>query len=820
MRKKGSVTVVFSLVFTVMFSFILSFFEMAAYTAREAYHASAALLATENYFAAYLEPLYSQYHIFAREVPEHVEISEWTDAEIAEDVRYMTAKQEGAKSLLLRGGAEFGISSASVLTENTLEGLYTQAVTSMKYRAAPEIAELLKEFSGMTEQADAHLEFAAAKATADQAYAKVDEKILHLIELVDGVDITKYEKYMGGKSISFQKERYVKYFCTNPEGVAQYFDRAEVYRSFLGSFENPQNTLKNLADGAEALVKSMEEREKQEAECRRYLTEIEEALERTEKECGELAQVMNAAAQRHGELTDKKKELVLSGEQGTALSDLKEELRRMEAALKQMSEQAGKLDGTIKELKRQKKELSEEQESLEKWKKEQEKEARSLEKEEEAFLKRCSEVGHICEETRAYVEEISEELERAKKVRETAEDVLELLSSVIGETATAEYRAALQEYLFYENPDGYDFDRICLTLSGNEMCLDQMTKQINGTDILSLSRGISGLRQEQEAIKAYSFSGLKLDYGELPPAENLYDGVEVMLSDKLADGILGFLTDTGVSEKELEVSYLPSGFRQEEDSLDILSLLGTDMGDIFSGLRKLLPEETSAEGIIAGVTDAILFQSYLATHFSNYTETDNTGALSYEWEYLIAGKNADRDNLLSVAMRIVTIRAILHFISLYTDSARRAPAEQAALAVCGFIGLPALKNVAVLLLLFVWALEEAMIDTAALLQGKKLLLYPGKTGGSVSFPEIVLFSKSFVAEKAKKKQSAGASAVGYSGFLHLFLCLTSREDKIYRAADLIQENLRKNYRDTFRMDRCVWSVSYTVDGREYTYAYK
>mgnify|MGYP002518972565 CR=1 FL=1 len=32
----------------------------------------------------------------------------------------------------------------------------------------PEIAELLKEFSGMTEQTDAHLEIAAAKAAANQ----------------------------------------------------------------------------------------------------------------------------------------------------------------------------------------------------------------------------------------------------------------------------------------------------------------------------------------------------------------------------------------------------------------------------------------------------------------------------------------------------------------------------------------------------------------------------------------------------------------------------------------------------------------------------
>ena len=90
----------------------------------------------------------------------------------------------------------------------------------------------------------------------------------------------------------------------------------------------------------------------------------------------------------------------------------------------------------------------------------------------------------------------------------------------------------------------------------------------------------------------------------------------------------------------------------------------------------------------------------------------------------------------------------------------------------------------------------------------------------MSFPEIMLFSKSFILEKAEQKKSATSPAFGYSEFLHLFLCLTSAENKTYRAADLIQENLRINYRDTFRINRCVWSVSYTVDGRAYTYAYQ
>ena len=564
----------------------------------------------------------------------------------------------------------------------------------------------------------------------------------------------------------------------------------------------------------------MKERKEREATCKVGIADIEKRLAETGRECEALERELGVNAEKHWVLSVKRGELLLLNGQKTELEILEKEISVLETALNQMSKQKKQKEAAVDELIKQKRILAEELERLEKQQKKQEKEAKALGKEEEEFIKRCREVGSICGETRAYVKEIRGELQCAKKAKEAAEKVLDLLSPIIGETAEAEYRKALQEYLFYESTEGYDFDRMCQTLSENERCLQKVTKQLDGTEIPALERAMCGLREEQEAVEAYSFYGLKLDYGEIPPVENPYDGVEAMVSDKLATGFLAFLTDTEVSDKELELSYLPSGFRPEEDAFTIFSLLGTDMSGIFSRLRTLLPEEVSFDTVIGGVTDAVLFHSYLATHFSNFLNANEAGALSYEWEYLIAGKDTDRENLTSVAVRICAIRTILHFLALYTDSTRKAPAEQAALAVCGFIGLPALKSIAVLLLLFVWALEEAIIDTAALLQGKKLLLYPGKTGGSVSFPEIILFSKDFVSEKAKQKKSATSPAFGYSEFLHLFLCLTSGGNKTYRAADLIQENLRKNYRDTFRINRCVWSVSYTVDGRAYTYAYQ
>lgn len=817
MSRRGSVTVVFSFVFIVMFSFILSFFEMAAYTARRSYHASAALLATENYFAAYLKPLYENYHIFAREVPEGEDSVHWTERSIAEDVSYMTVKQEGEKSLLLRSGAQFQVEDVSVLTDNGLEGFYMQAVTAMKYRAVPEMVTMLKDFAGMTEKTDAHLELTAAKAATDSAYAEVDSKILHLMGLVDGVDITKYENYMTGVSETFQNEVYVKFFCTNPSTAAAYFDRTEVYQAFLNDYENPCDTLESMATRAETLADEMEKRIADEALYRGELARVRGQIAVVSSKIDELEERRKEAAMKYTAVATELEVLTEKAYDGEIksvkeLTAIKEEL---EEALKVIKQEREQQESIRDELKKQEAQIEKAQKELERKKEEQEKRAQKLADEEVAFVKRCKSIRDVCDEAYDYAEQIRLEVIKAKQEKGKCESVLSVLQPVLGEEAE-EYRKELQKYSFYEQAEGYDFVQMKQTLLENKSCLWNVSEQITATDYITLRQAAEGLRRESQLVENYSFEGLRLDYGELSLEENLYEGVEGMISKEVASGLLGFFTEAEISEKSLDMSYLPSGFRYEEDGFDIFSLLGSDMSSVFTELRTLLPDGISVDT----VADSVLFHSYLMTHFGDFSEENAEGALSYELEYLIAGKETDMENLLAVATRICALRTILHFVSLYTDSARKGAAEQAALAACGLIGLPALKSVITFLLLFVWALEEAVIDTAALLLGKNVLLYPGKTGGSLEFYEIVLFSKSFVFERAKQKADKKGIGMGYNEFLHLFVFLTSQDNKKYRAADLIQENIRKIYSDSFRVERCIWEISYETDGRSYEYAYE
>ena len=792
MRKQGSVTVTFSLVFVLLFGFILSFFEMASHTARAAYHASAGKLAVENFFAGYNVPLFEEYHLFGREVSDE-DKKAYTKNEIAKDIAYMTEKREGERSLLLRGGAAFDVDSVRVLTDDGLEGFYSQAITAMKYRGVTEIVDTLKKFGDVSNQANAQLEVATAKTETDMAYGKVDERILQLITLIDGVDIVQYEKFLGGEGVLFQKEAYVKYFCVSPETAAAYFDRTEVYRAFLDNYENPKVVLDDLYEAVRTLATEVRERELQSASCDARLTELQGLIEE-----------VTAKIEESEALEEESEKQEAESSEATETESTDEQLQQYYKELEQYENEKESLERL--------------KEALDKKKEEQIELASLLRLRELVFVKKSESIRDICEEAYFYVGELKTELAYAKQVRKGCESLITTLQPVIGADTAKEYREELQEYTFYEDMEGYDFDRMKQTLLDNKSRLLTVKSYITEFNADALDAAAEGLRYEAEIVGKYSFEGLKLDYGEMVLQQTLYEGVEDTIAGEVAEGYLAFLTEKKISSKEIDTSVLPSGFREEADGDGIFSMLGGDMDEIFQELQGLLPEDT--ETAFEGISDAVLFHAYLMTHFSNYLEGNPDGALSYEQEYLIAGKKTDEQNLASVAMRICAIRTVLHFVSLYTDNARKAPVELAALALCGGIGLPALKNIVVFGLLFAWALEEAMVDTAALMLGKKVSLYPGKDDGSISFSETVLFSKSFVRKKAEQKKDVKGLGFGYKEFLHLFVFLTSRDNKKYRAADLIQENLRTTYNKEFRLKHCVWEMRYRIDGKRYTYCYE
>jgi len=304
----------------------------------------------------------------------------------------------------------------------------------------------------------------------------------------------------------------------------------------------------------------------------------------------------------------------------------------------------------------------------------------------------------------------------------------------------------------------------------------------------------------------YSHQGLRFDYSGIhlkakggSPAESF--------GELLAGGIASLvLSDNGtVSQSALDCQELPSRMGEllnpdEEYLSERLAWSDTIGGGISSTLSSInnnspfagVAEWVTKEG--KELTQQILFLGYLKEHFSNYVRAgeqaeETKSVLTYEQEYIISGNAKDALNLYEIIGKILLVRIIFNLIHVLSDAEKCSVARETALGLLGVTGLPVLVSIMKFLILFIWAAEAALVETAALLQGKKLALIPSKGDFPVSFSELLLMSKTRILEKAEAMTDKSSVAFGYEGYLMLFLLLQEKESQSMRALDLIQKNV-------------------------------
>ena len=132
------------------------------------------------------------------------------------------------------------------------------------------------------------------------------------------------------------------------------------------------------------------------------------------------------------------------------------------------------------------------------------------------------------------------------------------------------------------------------------------------------------------------------------------------------------------------------------------------------------------------------------------------------------------------------------------------------MSLVGYTGLEPLVIATQSLLLLVWAYEESLIDVCALLMGKSIPFVKTKKDLILQFPELLLLSHSMIEEKANRIKDRSYGGFSYEDYLHMMLIMTSKTKKCYRAMDLIQADMQKNYGETFRRDRCTYEFGVKV----------
>ena len=244
-------------------------------------------------------------------------------------------------------------------------------------------------------------------------------------------------------------------------------------------------------------------------------------------------------------------------------------------------------------------------------------------------------------------------------------------------------------------------------------------------------------------------------------------------------GLLDLFAD-GISDKSVDKSAFPSGTGNNEQSTD---------------------EE---EGFVDKTTEKALFCEYIREHFGCYTHVKPDSALDYEAEYILNGKDNDRDNLSATVLKLVLLRSGTNLISLLMDSEKQAAIHELAISIIGSTGQIYLIKIVEMLTNLVWALAEAMVDVRSLLHGKRIALLKQSDDWFFSLEGIQNFSEDEIAVIDNE------GGLNYEEYLLTLLLTQTRQKQRFRTMDIIQANMCKNENEQFRIKDCLVGVGVEV----------
>lgn len=205
-------------------------------------------------------------------------------------------------------------------------------------------------------------------------------------------------------------------------------------------------------------------------------------------------------------------------------------------------------------------------------------------------------------------------------------------------------------------------------------------------------------------------------------------------------------------------------------------------------------------------TSGILFGQYLLNKLGNYTYPASAG-LKYQVEYILGGKNSDRENLNSVAKKLLLIRLGVNMAYLIADGGKRIQIEALSLAIASSFLIPPAAVVIEAALMFCWAFAESILDVRELFAGGRVPLVKTAADWQLSLENLGELLKKL---DSSRRNSAGG--MSYEDYLQVMLMTKNRQQKVLRGMDMIECTIRdKGNRPHFRLDHCIVALEASAD---------
>ena len=197
--------------------------------------------------------------------------------------------------------------------------------------------------------------------------------------------------------------------------------------------------------------------------------------------------------------------------------------------------------------------------------------------------------------------------------------------------------------------------------------------------------------------------------------------------------------------------------------------------------------------------DRFLFQEYLIHYMGCYVDEKAEGALSYQLEYLLTGKEQDAENLRGVVNRLCMLREVANVTHLYADAEKRGEAELLATTICTALLVPELTPVFHATIMLGWAYGESVHDVKMLLEGKRIPLLKDKATWYLGLNTAL----------SGELYGDGGEGTGlsYEDYLRVFMMLSDLDTLTLRAMDVVESDIRITPGNSrFRLDGCYDAV--------------
>ncbi len=757
--KKGSITVFLSLVLLLLFSFLLTTLEAARIRGATAYVSMLSELAGDSFLASYYYPLFQNYRLFGVNMGnEEGYLSESAIADSLKD--NIIFGTEGLSGGLMQFQ---GVGVTDLKYETLLSGGGKEFLSQVRQQTVLDgLSLVLSELFSEKQFVEAGMvgEVYREQEKALAVTATVTSELLKLMELVDGIQMGKGGIAFDKNGKMQKKEFFIKQLIPmEKEAIIVAYNNAEVFQTISGGFFR--------ADWVAAKIGLLVSDANRQADT---ILRSENLIREQESCRKELEKSYEAEKKR------------LAGEKEpdtTYLTELEKEIVKLDVAIEKEKEALTiyeeHRDNTIAQAKTKYNELKSNMKNV------------------QSLLKDALEI----------VENLEKKQALAGIAVGAYEKFLEGVKNSLSEELYQVFLDELEKMKFYAGLDekGFSVKTMKQSLLANQVLLEELS--LSGFSERTLSVVAKEMTEIKNRMSGYTTEGLWFSYGDITVAEDTWDNVTGFLSNLLKTGILSLvgISKEEQSERSLSGKDLPSSGLEKENFLEELMDCIDEVQVMFrdGGIGKVLQSAGNA------ALDDTALELYSMKYFHSYGEEAPYTKLNYEREYLIFGKEEDKSNLFSVVLYLVAIRTLFSMAMILKQPDRMSQLETLSVGVAGFTGIPVLAAVVKYGVLLLWSVEEALVEVHALLQGKRVAVLGM---GTVSFGELFLMNKAAIERKARQiPDSVGAA---YGDYLSLISLTRGVEKKAYRAMDLIQENIRFRYNDSFRIRHVVTSLSFGV----------